>query len=102
MQPKVRHPDASNPKIWHANTDTFFKVNTTLQNGDRLVINTNVDEKAITRFRGSSKTNLIASRDSGSSWIGADTGNNVFVLSASSGLSNLVANITIVTNLEGV
>ena len=93
---------ASNPQIWHANTDTFFKVNTSLQNGDRLVINTNVDEKAVTRFRGSSKTNLIASRDSESSWINAEAGNNVFVLSASSGLSNLVANITIITNLEGV
>ena len=93
---------ASNPRVWHANTDKYFKVNTSLQSGDVLIINTRTDEKAVERIRSRTKTNLIASRDLGSTWLQAVPGNNVFVLSASSGLSNLDCDITIISNIEGV
>lgn len=93
---------ATNPRIWHANTDTYFKVNTSLQNGDVLIINTRTDEKAVERIRNRTITNLIASRDNGSTWLQATPGDNVFVLSASSGLSNIECDITIISNIEGV
>lgn len=93
---------ASNPRVWHANTDTYFKVNTSLQSGDRLIINTRTDEKAVERIRSRVTTNLIASRNTGSTWLQASPGNNVFVLSATSGLSNLTCDITIISNIEGV
>ena len=93
---------ATNPRIYHQNTDTYFKVNTSLQSGDILLINTMTDHKEIKRKRGSTTTNLIASRDLGSTWLVMDPGENVYTLSASTGVSNLTCQISSVTNIEGV
>ena len=92
----------SNPLIYHVNTDTFFKVNTSLQNGDRLQICTKVDDKYVRRIRSGSTTNLIAYRAIGSSWLTADPGMNQFTLKATSGVSNMTATIKFTTNIEGV
>lgn len=93
---------ATNPRIYHQNTDTYFKVNTSLQSGDILLINTMTDHKQVKRKRGSTTTNLIASRDLGSTWLVMDPGENVYTLSASTGVSNLTCQISSVTNIEGV
>lgn len=92
----------SNPLIYHVNTDTYFKVNTSLQSGDRLIINTRTDEKSVKRIRSGSTTNLIASIDIDSTWLQADPGQNVFMLRATSGTSNMMADIRFITNVEGV
>lgn len=94
--------EATNPRIYHQNTDTYFKVNTSLQDGDILLINTMTDHKQIKRKRGSTTTNLIASRDLGSTWLVMNPGENVYTLSASTGVSNLTCQISSVTNIEGV
>ena len=93
---------ATNPRVYHQNTDSYFKVNTSLQSGDVLYIDTRVDHKQVTRIRSGAQTNLIASRDLGSSWLTMEPGENVYVLSASSGVSNLTCHISSITNLEGV
>lgn len=93
---------ATNPRIYHQDEDAYFQVNTTLQSGDLLTIDTRTDHKAITRTRSGTKTNLIASRDLGSTWLNVMPGENVYILSASSGLSNLTCNIRFVSNVEGV
>ena len=93
---------ATNPRIYHQNTDQFFRVNTSLQSGDILTIDTRTDHKRITRRRSGSDTNLIASRASGSTWLQMEPGENVYILSASSGLSNLSCLISSITNIEGV
>jgi phage-related protein len=93
---------ATNPRIYHQNTDAFFRVNTSLQSGDILTIDTRTDHKRITRKRGSSTANLIASRDTGSTWLQMDPGENVYILSAGSGVANLSCIIRSITNIEGV
>ena len=93
---------ATNPSIYHVNTDSFFKVTTSMINGDRLVINTRIDEKSVTLYTEGSPMNLIGVRASGSTWLTADPGMNQFILRADSGVANLEANIRFVTNIEGV
>lgn len=91
-----------NPRIYHQNTGEFIRVNTTLQSGDRLIINTNTDEKSIYRYRSGTRTNLIASRTPASSWIGAVPGLNTYNLLGTSGLSNITCQISFRSNLGGV
>lgn len=93
---------ATNPKIYHQNTDMFFQVNTTLQSGDVLIIDTKTDAKSISRIRGGSTTNLIASRDASSTWLTAEPGRNMYTLLASSGRNNLDCTIQFKSNLGGV
>lgn len=93
---------ATNPRIYHQNTDTYFRVNTTLQSGDVLTIDTRPDHKKIQRVRSGATTNLIASRDLNSTWLIMDPGENVYILSAASGVGNLTCLISSVTNIEGV
>lgn len=92
----------TNPLVYHVNTDTYFKVTTSLQSGDRLIINTITDEKSVKRIRSGSTTNLIASRAIGSTWLQADPGMNEFTLKADSGVANMTAQIRFTTNIEGV
>ena len=93
---------ATNPRIYHQNTDTYFRVNTSLQSGDVLIIDTRPDHKKIQRVRSGATANLIASRDLGSTWLVMDSGENVYILSAASGVGNLTCLISSVTNIEGV
>lgn len=93
---------ATNPRIYHQNTDTYFRVNTTLQSGDVLTIDTRPDHKKIQRVRSGATANLIASHDLGSTWLVMDPGENVYILSAASGVGNLTCQISSVTNIEGV
>ena len=92
----------TNPLVYHVNTDTFFKVTTSLQSGDKLIIDTITDEKSVKRIRSGSTTNLIASRAIGSTWLQADPGMNEFTLKADSGVANMTATIRFTTNIEGV
>lgn len=92
----------TNPKVYHVETDTYFKVNTSLQSGDKLIINTRTDEKSIKRIRSGSTTNLIAYRNTGSTWLTAEPGRNQFTLSADSGTANMTGYIHFTTNIEGV
>jgi phage-related protein len=93
---------AANPRVYHQNTDKFFKVNTTLQSGDVLTIDTRTDHKKIQRLRSGVTSNLIDSRDIGSTWLIMEPGENVYILSAESGVSNLQCHISAITNIEGV
>jgi phage-related protein len=93
---------ATNPRVYHQNTDKFFRVNTSLQSGDVLTIDTRTDHKKIQRLRSGVTSNLIDSRDIGSTWLIMEPGENVYILSAESGVSNLQCHISAITNIEGV
>lgn len=92
----------SNPRLYHGDSDEFIGVTTSMQSGDEIVINTRVGAKSIQRIRGTSVTNLISSRMSGSSWIRLFQGDNSFSLSATSGSSKLTCIIQIDGEIEGV
>ena len=91
-----------NPRIYHQNTGKFIRVNVTLQSGDKLIINTNTDEKSIYLYRSGSRINKIASRTPASSWIGAVPGLNTYNLLGTSGLDNITCLISFKSNVGGV
>lgn len=92
----------SNPKIFHGDSDGFIGVTTTMSSGDIIEINTRIGAKSITKISGGTRTNLISSRMTGSSWIRMFPGLNHFSVSASSGSSNLQTTIIIEGEIEGV
>lgn len=91
-----------NPLLYFQNTNAFFGLTTTMQAMDTITIDTRIDHKAITRRRGSTQANLIASRSAGSTWLQAEPGQNDFILQADSGLDNLICKISFVSNIAGV
>lgn len=91
-----------NPVITHAESGAFFGLTTSMQSGDVIEIDTRAGHKEVYRVRAGVKTSLISSRNSGSEWIQAVPGLNTFSFSASSGLSDLSAEISIIGDIEGV
>ena len=92
----------SNPKIYHGDSDEFIGVTTTMASGDIIEINTKVGAKSITKISGTTRTNLISSRMTGSSWIRMLPGLNHFAVSATSGASDLTTTVIIEGEIEGV
>lgn len=92
----------SGPKIFHGDTDEFIGVTTTMASGDIIEINTKVGAKSITKISGTTRTNLISSRMTGSSWIRMLPGLNHFAVSATSGASDLTTTVIIEGEIEGV
>lgn len=93
---------ASNPRFYNGNTDQFFGLTTSMQNGDEIIIDTRPKKKSAVRIRSGVRTNLISSRMSGSSWVEVAQGENLFSVSASSGLSNLLFEFEVEGNIQGV
>lgn len=91
-----------NPRVYHQNTDKYIKVNTTLSEGDVLTIDTRTDHKRIARRRSGTDTNMIGYRDPGSTWLTMEPGDNVYILGAAYGLSDLSCLISGISNFEGV
>lgn len=67
-----------NPVIYNVNTNEFLKLNTTLNNGDEIIINTNKGEKSITKIINGISQNEINSLENGSSWFQLAKGKNLF------------------------
>lgn len=73
-----------------------------LKAGDRLIINTNPGEKAVTLLRAGVLTNVLSALGRNSDWISVSKGDNRFAYTADTGETNL--NITIESRLlyEGI
>ena len=67
-----------NPIIYNTDTMEFIKVNTTLNKGDRVVINTNIGKKSVKKYVGKAVSNILGDVDSGSTWLTLRPGNNSF------------------------
>lgn len=74
----------TNPIIYNVITGEFFKINTTLNDGEIITINTNRSKFKITKKVGVDETNLMASVESGSTWFQLNVGVNRFTYSADS------------------
>ena len=91
-----------NPKTYNVGTRESLILNTTLQDGDLVTINTRQGEKAITLLRDGVTTNLIGSLQQGSSWFMLEPGDNVFTTAADSLAENMLVTFTITDQFEGV
>ena len=81
------------PVIYDATNRTKFLLNTTMNNGDLIRINTNKGQKSVMRERNSVITNMINSVDEESTWLQLNPGETVFAYDAESGVEQLMISI---------
>lgn len=90
------------PEIRNVTTGESMGINTTMQSGNTIVLNTRKGEKTCYKQTGTSETSLTGYIAPGSTWLQMIPGDNVFELSAISGLSNMYATFYLQEQYEGV
>lgn len=78
-----------NPAIYNVKTGESLKINTTLNLGDIVVINTNKGEKAIEKIVDGVSANIIGTLETGSTWFQLEKGVNLFTYRADVNSSGL-------------
>lgn len=78
-----------NPVIYNVKTGESFAINTTLNAGEIIIINTNKGEKSITKIVDSKEENIISLLDENFTWFQLEKGVNLFTYNASSNPSKL-------------
>ena len=91
-----------NPQIYCATTNTYMQVNTEMETGDLIEIDTRVGHKRVTMISGGVETNMIGSLKEGSQWFVLAPGDNVFQAFATSGDEYMVVTFEIIYQYEGV
>lgn len=81
--------DVSVPIIYNSDTMEYMKLNTTIAEGEVVVINTQKGSKSIKKIANGLETNIINSLDDGSTWLQMKVGINRFTYSTSSNDGNL-------------
>lgn len=90
------------PKILNNMTGEYIYIDTTLNEGDDLIICTIPGQKAIKRIRSGVETSLIGYLVSGSSWMIMTPGENSITVTADSGGAGMVLSFDIPALFEGV
>lgn len=91
-----------NPGIYNVETNEYFIINTTMNQGDVITINTRKKEKSVTLLRAGVITTLIGSVKFGSSWLQLAPGDNTFIVNADTFPENMLVTFTVVNQFEGV
>lgn len=91
-----------NPSFYNRTTQKRITVNFDMEQGDRIVINTNKGEKSITLIRDGISSNIINSMDSGSKWVTLTAGENEISYDADNGGENLNVTVTTTNKYMGV
>ena len=91
-----------NPVIYNLETGEKFKIETTMQEGDEIDVNTIYMQKAVTRIRDGEETNLIDDVSYDSSWLQLKPGGNTFLVNADIGAINLDVYIDVNVLYQGV
>lgn len=91
-----------NPIFYNRTTGEYFGLNFDMEQGDVITINTQQGEKSVTLLRDGVTTNILSSRQSGSSWIAFEPGENEISYGADEGQSSLNVTVMAVQRFEGV
>lgn len=91
-----------NPKIYNADTRRMFGINITMAVGDRITINTNKGEKAVTLYRAGKVQNIINHVMEDPEWFQLEVGENSFTYDCDSGNEFFTMRMTHVDLYEGV
>lgn len=91
-----------NPVIYDVVNKTSIKLNVTMQPSDKIVINTNVGEKAITLIRSGESYNALGYMSKDSKWFTLYAGDNIFTYDCESGGSDLHITFTTSALYSGV
>ena len=94
--------EVTNPEIYCVTDNTYMQVNTSMDTGDTIEIDTRVGHKRVTLISSGVRTNMIGSLKDGSTWFILQPGDNVFQAFATSGDDYMVVSFEIVYQYEGV
>lgn len=92
-----------NPTIYNVDTNEYFIIETTINRGDALLINTKINEKCVmlTAANGEKKS-LIGTLKEGSTWFKLSQGDNIFIATAAGNPQNMNAICIKQDQYEGV
>ncbi len=89
--------------IYNFTNETYFSVNESLNEGDKIIINTNRGEKSLILIRkGSAPISIIQKRQAGSEWIQFVPGDNEISYDCKVGTEYLSVSVTVSHKYEGV
>lgn len=91
-----------NPIFYNRTTGKYFGLNFDMYDGDVITVNTQQGEKSVTLLRDGITTNILSNRQTGSTWITFEPGENEISYGADEGQSNLNVTVTAVQKYEGV
>lgn len=91
-----------NPEIFNSETAAYMMIQTELEDGDLVTINTRPGQKSITLNRAGVITSLIGSLTEGSTWLQLLPGDNIFGAYADEGLEYMDVNFEIIYKYQGV
>lgn len=91
-----------NPVIYNLETGEKFEIETTMQEGDEIDVNTIYMQKAVTRIRDGAETNLIDNVSYDSTWLQLKPGGNTFLVNADIGTINLDVYVDVNVLYQGV
>jgi hypothetical protein len=92
----------TNPVFYNRTNGTFFGFNLVMIEGDEITLNTLQGEKSVILTRENETTNILSSRQSGSSWITFEPGENEISFGADDGSAALTVTVIAVQKYEGV
>lgn len=98
----AREGAVGRPVIYNVNTNERLRINTSLDNSDELIIDTNKGSRSIIKVSNGHELDAFTSLDFGSSWLQLGKGLNVFTYSAGSGEEFLEVKITFTVKYKGV
>ena len=90
------------PKIYNVGTSEHIILNTVLQSGDLVTINTIKGQKEINVLRNGETINLIGSLEEGSSWFQLQPGDNIFTVDADALGENMQVTFNVTNLFSGV
>lgn len=91
-----------NPVIYDALKRTHMTLNILLFKDDKVIINTNSGEKAVTLIRDGVSVNILGNMLPNSTWFLLESGDNVFTYDCEEGINNLQVTFTIPILYGGV
>lgn len=91
-----------NPRIWNQDTGDVMKINITMNAGDIIYINSNVDKKSIIINRDGTEEDITDSLAFGSKFITIPYGDNYLEISSEDGNHNFIVNIDYAYQYEAI
>lgn len=90
------------PTVYNVDSRESFGLKITMQEGDRIEINTNNGEKGVTLTRDGVTSNIINNRVHGSTWLKLPPGESLFTFNAAKNADNLTCTLRYHDLYEGV
>lgn len=91
-----------NPKIYNTETNEYFILNLQMDEGDRIIVNTNEGQKAVTLTHLGETSNVINKLEMNSTWFKLNVGDNLFLATSDEYPENMISNFKYISKYEGV